>query len=370
MTLHARSPSPQPDPRRSGARPDPAQGKNPTPGLYLLSLVLPLSTLIFLVTGPHRWFTAVLWLAAPAALVALDGHGGAARRDPPPRLSPWSFDALLYLHAAIQAANVVLMARLASRDAGITGDRIVSALLVGTGSAYSGVVVAHELIHRSSAAARWIGRVLLSTALYDHFFTEHLRGHHLRVATAEDPVTARLGEDFWTYARRAWPGELLSAWAIAARRRSGHGSVRALMQNAVAHGVVAEMALGFGLWWGFGHAALVLFLIQAAVGHVLIYAVNYFQHWGLQRSRRKVSPVDSWESDSLLTDLTLLRLARHADHHALASKPYQQLRHLEASPRLPRGYFGMVALVLFRNAEAQRLMTDELRRVGLRSSAA
>jgi alkane 1-monooxygenase len=80
-----------------------------------------------------------------------------------------------------------------------------------------------------------------------------------------------------------------------------------------------------------------------------------------------VSPADSWESASLLTDFTLLGLARHADHHAVASKPYQQLRRLEASPRLPRGYFGMVALVIFRNAEAQRLMTDELRRAGLRT---
>ena len=370
MTLHARSPSRRQDPQRSGVRIDATRMKNRTPGLYLLSLALPLSTLIFLVTGPYRWFTAVLWLAAPAVLVALDGHRGDARRDPPARLSPGSFDALLYLHAAIQLANVVLMARLVSRGSGITADRIAAALLVGIGSAYSGVVVAHELIHRRSAAARWIGRVLLSTALYDHFFTEHLRGHHLRVATAEDPVTARLGEDFWTYVRRAWPGEFLSAWNIEIQRRSGHGSVQALIRNGVVHGLVVEMALGFGLWWVFGLAALVFFLIQAAVAHVFIYAVNYFQHWGLLRSRRKVSPADSWESDSLLTDFTLLGLARHADHHAVASKPYQQLRHLDASPRLPRGYFGMVMLVLFRNAEAQRLMTDELRRVGLRSSAA
>ena len=50
----------------------------------------------------------------------------------------------------------------------------------------AGAVTGHELIHRRSPAQRWLGRVLLASVLYEHFYTEHLRGHHVRVGTAAD----------------------------------------------------------------------------------------------------------------------------------------------------------------------------------------
>jgi alkane 1-monooxygenase len=58
----------------------------------------------------------------------------------------------------------------------------------------------------------------------------------------------------------------------------------------------------------------------------------------------------------------LTGLTRHADHHAYASRPYHQLRVHEDAPVLPRGYIAMFPLVLARNREFQRLMTEELRR--------
>ena len=40
------------------------------------------------------------------------------------------------------------------------------------------------------------------------------------------------------------------------------------------------------------------------------------------------------------------------------------------SPKLPRGYFGMVPLAMVRNRKFRRLMTEELRRRGLGPFAA
>jgi alkane 1-monooxygenase len=93
--------------------------------------------------------------------------------------------------------------------------------------------------------------------------------------------------------------------------------------------------------------------------------VNYFEHWGLRREGKRVDPIDSWDTDSWFTLYTLIGLSRHADHHAFATRPYPQLRHHGESPKLPRGYFGMVPLAIARNAKFQRLMTEELRRRGL-----
>jgi len=72
--------------------------------------------------------------------------------------------------------------------------------------------------------------------------------------------------------------------------------------------------------------------------------------------------VDSWDTHSRFTYYALTGLTRHADHHAYAARPYQDLRVQPEAPMLPRGYIAMFPLVLARNREFQRLMTEELRR--------
>jgi len=94
----------------------------------------------------------------------------------------------------------------------------------------------------------------------------------------------------------------------------------------------------------------------------LLECVNFFEHWGLERRGARVLPVDSWDTSSWFTLYTLVGLSRHADHHAWAARPYQQLRHWEESPKLPRGYFGMVVLAFARPGRFQKLMTEELER--------
>ena len=90
--------------------------------------------------------------------------------------------------------------------------------------------------------------------------------------------------------------------------------------------------------------------------------MNYFEHYGLIRKTRRIRPIDSWDTDSWFTLYTLVGLSRHADHHAYASRPFQKLRRWEQSPKLPRGYFGMVEMVLLQNRRFLKLMDAELRR--------
>jgi alkane 1-monooxygenase len=61
----------------------------------------------------------------------------------------------------------------------------------------------------------------------------------------------------------------------------------------------------------------------------------------------------------------LVGLSRHADHHAFANRPFQQLRHWTESPKLPRGYPGMTRLVLGHNRQFREQMTEALRRAKL-----
>jgi alkane 1-monooxygenase len=148
--------------------------------------------------------------------------------------------------------------------------------------------------------------------------------------------------------RRTVPGQFRSAWRLDRRR--------------VIEGLVAEALLVAAIAWAGGVTAVALFLWQAYNAVTLLEAVNYFEHWGLERRGARPGLSDAWDTDSWLTLYSLVGLARHADHHAHAARPFQELRHSDESPKLPRGYYALVAMAQLRNGTFRRLMTEELQR--------
>lgn len=66
-----------------------------------------------------------------------------------------------------------------------------------------GINTAHELGHKRDALERWLSKITLAQVCYGHFYVEHNRGHHVRVATPEDPASARFGETFWEFLPRS-----------------------------------------------------------------------------------------------------------------------------------------------------------------------
>ncbi|HVP30197.1 MAG TPA: alkane 1-monooxygenase [Myxococcota bacterium] len=351
----------------------PASGEAPTSplavvaiwGKHLLAFVLPASSLAFLLSAPHRWYFALPWLLVILVSLAIDKLASGELRQPAKDLPDWPFDAVLYVLVVLQLATVGLLVRMVALQGLFSMDSLVGLLLVGVNSGYSGIVVAHELIHRREARFQWLGRLLLCSVLYEHFYTEHLRGHHNRVGTAEDPATARFGETFRQFWRRTVPGQFRSAWRLETKRL-GDELMKPwdprLLRSRVVHGLVVEWGVALAILFLVGPGAFAIYLLQALIAVRLLEAVNYFEHWGLVRTGRRVTPIDSWDTDSWFTLYTLVGLSRHSDHHANASRPYAQLRHFSESPKLPSGYFGMVDMVLFRNAEFRERMTEELRR--------
>lgn len=329
------------------------------------ALLLPLNALLFIVTGPHPGYWALLFVLPGVLAHALDLRAGEETRQPHPQLPAWPFDALLYLLAGLQVLNIALLTQYWMVQRFWSFDTLVGLLVVGASSAYSGIVVAHELIHRKSRFAQQLGRVLMGSVLYEHFCTEHIRGHHVRVGTPEDPATARFGESFWSFYFRTVPGQFRSAWQLEKKRlgiEDARGWHPRLLQSRVVHGLVLEWGFALAILCFSGAAAFAVFLLQALFATRALEVVNYFEHWGLQRQGSRVQPVDSWDTNSWFTYYGLTGLTRHADHHAWAARPYQQLRVWEESPKLPRGYIALFPLILGRNRHFQALMTEELRR--------
>jgi alkane 1-monooxygenase len=314
---------------------------------HLLSLLFPVLTLVFVATGPHRPWEALPGLLIVAAVVWLDGRARPSRHQPTDAAAGWPFTLLVVALALIQLATIALLVRMVALG-GFSIDLILIGWFVGNNSGWGTLVVAHELIHRRQRALRLLGRALLCTVLYDHFFVEHLRGHHVRVGTDDDAATARFGESYMAFLRRTVPAQFASAWRLDRRR--------------VIQGMIVEAAMLAAITIVAGPVALLVFLWQAYNAITLLEAVNYFEHWGLRRDGDRPGLADAWDTDSWFTLYTLVGLSRHADHHAHAGRSYQVLRHVEESPKLPRGYYAMVTLAQMRNRTCQALLIAELRR--------
>ncbi|MCK9904001.1 alkane 1-monooxygenase [Frankia sp. Cpl3] len=228
--------------------------------------------------------------------------------------------------------------------------KIGAVISVGTVTGV-GITAAHELGHKRSPGNRWSARLMLAATCYGHFRVEHNRGHHVRIATLEDPASARLGETFWRFWPRSVLGGLRSAWNLEARRLQLRGRNVVSPHNEILIGWLLSTALFAGLAAAFGPGALVFVFAQAVVGFSLLEGVNYIQHYGLARSvnahgrREKVGPEHSWNSDAVIGNLALFQLQRHSDHHANPTHSYQVLRSFRESPQLPSGYATLLPIV-------------------------
>ena len=332
--------------------------------LHLLSFVIPSITLAFLLTGPHAWYTSVLFILPLVAIVIADRTLGHERRQPLAKQPAWPFDLLVYALTALQLWMIYLVGRMYAQQSFFSMDMLMAVVVVGTSSGFS-IITAHELIHRPVWWERLLGRALLVTVLYEHFYTEHIRGHHVRVGTLEDGATARFGETFRQFYRRTVPQQFKSAWRLECTRL-GDPQMRLAdarqLGNRVLHGVAAGVLLAASIGAAFGVTAFFAFLLQAQAASRLLEVVNYFEHWGLQRSAKRVQPIDSWDTHSWFTYYALVGLSRHADHHAYASRAYQDLRVWDEAPVLPRGYVSLIPMILANNPKFRRLATAELER--------
>lgn len=316
--------------------------------LYSLAYLFPLCVTAGLTIGGPAVFTgvALLVLIIPA-LDALSGHDEA-----PPEAEPSAlYNLWLRLWCPLQAALIVaVLWRLRSGE--LSGLEVFGATLsLGAVAGSVGITVAHELMHhRGSRLDLALAELLMASVNYTHFCIEHIHGHHRRVATPEDPASARLGESLFAFLPRSLWGSLRSAWQIEAERCEREGVAAWSLTNRRLRYLLEAAVLALSAWALAGPLGVLVIWGQGAFAALLLEVINYVEHYGLERRRlssgsyERVQPQHSWSSSHRLTSWILFNLPRHADHHSAASRSYGQLRHLEAGPQLPAGYATMLVL--------------------------
>ncbi len=244
-------------------------------------------------------------------------------------------------------------------------DKIGMALTIGM-VAGIGINTAHELGHKKDKHERWFARICLAQTAYGHFYIEHNRGHHVRVATPEDPASSRLGENVWTFLPRTVWGSLSSAWRLEKKRFGRRQQTPWTIKNDILNAWAMTVVLWGALMLAFGAGIFPYLVLQAVVGIYLLEAVNYLEHYGMRRQKlesgryERVNPSHSWNSNNIGTNVLLYHLQRHSDHHANPTRRYQALRDFPEAPVLPTGYAGMIVLTwvpaIWRRVMDQRVL--------------
>jgi alkane 1-monooxygenase len=339
----------------------PATWTDPKRYAWLLGLLVPLLPfmawgLVALTGLGVFWFWGPLFIFG--VMPVLDTIIGKDSSNPPDSVVKYLEQDRYYrfcTYAFIPLQLVAIVggaALLAGDDLGLV-EKLGLALTLGCVNGI-GINTAHELGHKRASLERWLSKVALAPTGYGHFYIEHNRGHHVRVATPEDPASSRMGESFYRFWPRTVSGSLRSSWELEAERLRRDGvrwlSPRNDIFNAWAMTVVLFAALAIV----FGAGVLPWLAIQAVVGFSLLEVVNYLEHYGLLREKRddgtgryeRTQPWHSWNSDNVSSNVLLYHLQRHSDHHAHPTRRFQALRHFDEAPELPSGYATMILLAV------------------------
>jgi alkane 1-monooxygenase len=326
---------------------------------WMLGLFVP--TLPFIVYGlVHLTGVGVLWFGGPILIFGifppLDLLIGMDAENPPDSVLKWLeqdryYRWCTYAFLPLQYAGLVFACSLWAGGDLSTFDKIGLAF---TEAMVAGIAIntAHELGHKRERLERWLSKIALAQSGYGHFFVEHNRGHHVRVATPEDPASARLGESFWAFLPRTVAGSLTSAWELEREWLARHGASMWSIRNNILGAWVMTVGLFAVLTAIFGLSVLPYLLLQMVLGFPLLEVVNYLEHYGLLRQKREDGRYErtraehSWNSNNVASNVLLYHLQRHSDHHANPTRRYQALRHFDAAPQLPTGYAGMILLAL------------------------
>lgn len=223
--------------------------------------------------------------------------------------------------------------------------------MLGISAGTAGISAAHELVHRRNRLERGLAQAFMLLVTYPHFPLVHLRIHHVWVGTAADPGTSRRGEPLFEFIPRAvalaWKGGWRSEAERLTRLRVGlwNWDNRMLRLGAVQAALLALILLVAGA------GALAFFLAQSIVAVFLMLAVDYTQHYAVERREavpgrlERVHAGHAWTTDHA-SNRTTFNLGLHADHHLAPARSYPRLANARGSLQAPLGYPGLVLLAL------------------------
>jgi alkane 1-monooxygenase len=262
----------------------------------------------------------------------------------------WIFDLMLYLNFPIVFGLLYFFLFKIHFNQYEVYEFVGLAISCGILLATNAINVAHELGHRKPLFDRLLSQALYIPCLYMHFFIEHNYGHHLKVATPEDPATAKLNQSVYSFWFTSVTRQYISAWKIQLQMLKRDGLHFFSLKNKMIFYHIIQALYLLGVYSLFSIKGLWFAVVVGVIAFLFLECINYIEHYGLRRFKNKSGRYEriqlhhSWNSNYSLGRITLYELTRHSDHHYKSSKKYQTLKSYEESPTLPLGYPASILL--------------------------
>tara|TARA_B100000700_G_scaffold202871_1_gene223070 strand:- start:1031 stop:1672 length:642 start_codon:yes stop_codon:yes gene_type:complete len=198
---------------------------------------------------------------------------------------------------------------------------------------------------------RGIGVILLLLCLYGHFRIEHIYGHHKKFATANDPASARKGENFYSFLVRCVFMSIVSSWNIEKNLLIKKNFSIFNLRNRMLHYFFIEILLLFLSYLIAGLNGLIFIIFHSLISIILLELVDYIQHYGLERTKKNgvyeaYGEQHSWNSRYSTANWSTFNLGLHAEHHQTANKNYPLLSHQKKEMEMPANYSIMIIMAL------------------------
>jgi len=327
---------------------------------YLLSFIFPvlpiLSGYYAVETGNGIW----LWMTVTffyGGVTLLDKYFGDDDANPNDEMveeikNETYYKQVLYLAVPMLWLSVIVMAYVVSQYEWSWLSILGGSLSAGLMGAL-GVNLGHELGHKvNDKGQQFAAKLALAVSGYGHFVIEHNKGHHKDVATPNDPASSRMGESIYKFVKREIPGAFRRAWGLEASRLERLGKSEWSLSNEIIQPALVTIGAYALLLAYFGPVMIPFLAIVAAFGYWNLTCANYIEHYGLLRLKEKsgryerCKPHHSWNSNHKVSNLALVHLQRHSDHHAHPTRTYQVLRDYDNVPKLQAGYPWMFVLAM------------------------
>ena len=325
--------------------------------LWLLSIAMTLVPLlglfVFLQTG-LEWTLGLPVLIIYLIVPLLDSIIGSDSDNPPEEIVPQLEADTYYRYLTFATIPMHFIVLIASAYLVGTNDlswwAIVMVAIVAGGYNGFSINTAHELGHKQTSTEQLLAKLCMAVPAYGHFCVDHNRGHHVSVATPEDPASSRMGESIYAFALREIPGNFLRGWALEKARLEKQGKPLVSFDNEILQSYFLSAVLQGALIYIFGWIMLPFLAMHNFWAWFQLTSANYVEHYGLLRQKKengryeRCQPHHSWNANYILTNLMLFNLERHSDHHTNPTRRYQSLRNFPDIPEMPNGYFGMYIL--------------------------
>lgn len=253
---------------------------------------------------------------------------------------PFFVDLPLYLHVALM---LIMYGTFAWRiKTGFDSTTNINLALLGCFaslvwiSAVPNLPVAHELMHRRGAFERFLANIAATFFFDPHRAIGHVHTHHLHFDTENDSDTPQRGEKFYQFIWRATKGAYLDTFELEKRRLSVKNKSVWGTSSLVFWGVVAVFGtpLVIGLYAGVLAGSLTLAVMVTT--KFVLEALNYLQHYGLQRvTSQPIEDRHTWHHFSTMSRIAGVEITNHIDHHRDGFLPFYNLQVHKGAPEMP-----------------------------------